>query len=90
MRAARAETRKSDLKTAEAILWRATKASPGYTDAYAELVTEVYGPEKNLEAASFTAERGIDNGAAPLELYVALARAAESADNETLCLSTSS
>ncbi len=80
--AARAEIKGGNMKVAEVVFRQAIRSAPSDADSYAELVTQIYGPEKNLSAATLMTKQGISNGAEPAPLYMALSSAAEMAGNE--------
>ena len=82
MKAARAEIKAGDMHSAEVALHLATENVPADTDAYAELVTGIYGPDKNLRSAIAVTKQGIEHGAEHVRMYLALASAAQMAGNE--------
>jgi O-antigen ligase/tetratricopeptide (TPR) repeat protein len=84
VKAARAEIQAGDVHSAEAALRLAIENVPADTDAYAELVTGIYGPDKNLGSAIAMTKHGIEHGAEHVRMYLALASAAQMAGNELL------
>jgi len=80
--AAQAELKEGKAQLAEAALLQAIEAAPANADSYVELVTGIYGPQKKLSAATSITREGLNNGAEPVCLYVALSSAAEMAGDD--------
>jgi len=70
-----------ELGKAEAVLVAAAAANPEDPASYEQLAVRVYGPKKNLVAAKSAVARGIEGGADPSRLWLALASAAQMAGN---------
>jgi Flp pilus assembly protein TadD len=79
--AARAEIKEGDTDAAETSLRQAIQSAPADTAVYAELMTGIYGPQRNLSAAVSAAKEGLRNGAEPGGLYIALSSAAQMSEN---------
>jgi O-antigen ligase/Flp pilus assembly protein TadD len=75
--------RAGKLDAAESALRAASAAAPAESEPYEEMVQRVYGPRRNFAAARALVESGIQQGADPIKLYLALASAARSSGDET-------
>ncbi len=64
---------------ARAAFEQAARIMPANPVPYEHLVTAIFAPRKDIEAAKAAVEEGIKNGADPFALYVALAGAYEQA-----------
>jgi O-antigen ligase/Tfp pilus assembly protein PilF len=82
--AAAASVRAGDKQSARTFFLRAIQSAPFSTDAYVELIAQVYGPAKDTLAAVSAAQKGIRSGADPARLCVALATAARISGDEAL------
>ena len=67
------------LGTALLAFKEAADAAPDDSSIYAAMAVMVYGPRHDMDGARQAIEQGIENGADPFELTVALANAAEAA-----------
>ena len=67
------------LGTALIAFREAAESAPDDSSIYAAMAVMVYGPRHDMEGARAAIEQGIENGADPFELTVALANAAEAA-----------
>jgi O-antigen ligase/tetratricopeptide (TPR) repeat protein len=70
-----------ELKQAEASFRRASAAAPEDAASYEQLILQVFAPQNNLAAAKAAAVDGIEKGADPFRLYLALGSAAQASDN---------
>ena len=69
------------LEKAEVSFRAASATVPEDSTAYEQLMLQVLGPQKNLAAAKATVEQGIQGGADPFKLYLALGSAAQISGN---------
>jgi len=77
-----AYTKAGELGKAEFSFDAASAAAPEDSTAYEQLILQVFGPQKNLAAAKATVGQGIQRGADPFKLYLALGSSAQiSGDN---------
>ena len=67
-------------KEAQSALEKAAHTEPSDVRPYLDLLSVVYGPAKDMEAARSTVETGIGNGVDPIVLYSALAETAQAAN----------
>jgi tetratricopeptide (TPR) repeat protein len=70
---------KGKTQHAERLFLAAVDAVPDDPRAYADLVTLIYGPEKNSSAADRIIQTALDNGVSPTPLYLSMSEAAETA-----------
>ena len=82
--AAEASIRSGDNRQTRVLFRRAIEAEPSSSEAYVQLIEQVYGRAKDVQAARSVTQEGIRNGANPLRLYTALATAARMNGDETL------
>ncbi len=75
--AGEAEIRAGNSESAEKLFREAIEAAPSDETAYQNLISQVYGPSKDLRAAQSVTDEGIRNGADPLELYLTLSATAQ-------------
>jgi tetratricopeptide (TPR) repeat protein len=74
-----------DPASGEKDLREAAALDPDYSDPYHYLATEIFAPQKRMDAARAIIDEGIRNGADPFTLELALADAASIAgDNSTM------
>jgi O-antigen ligase/tetratricopeptide (TPR) repeat protein len=76
-----AYTKAGELRKAEVSFDAASAATPEDSTAYEHLMLQVFGPQKNLAAAKATVAQGIERGADPFKLYLALGSAAQTSGN---------
>ena len=72
-----------ELGKAEVSFDAASAAAPEDSTAYEQLILQVFGPQKNLAAAKATVAQGIERGADPFKLYLALGSAAQTSGNNS-------
>ena len=70
-------------KKAEAALRSAAASMPADSTAYVELVLQVFAPQKKVAAAKAAVAQGIEQGADPFKLYLALASAAQTSGDSS-------
>jgi tetratricopeptide (TPR) repeat protein/O-antigen ligase len=68
------------VKEAQSAFEKAASLEPSDAPPYLDLLSEVYGPSKDMDSARSTVETGIARGADPIVLYTALAQAAQAAN----------
>jgi O-antigen ligase/tetratricopeptide (TPR) repeat protein len=73
----------AELKKAEASFRAASAAAPEHSSAYEQLVLLVFAPRNNLAAAKAIVKQGIETGADPFQLYLALGLAAQTSGNNS-------
>jgi O-antigen ligase len=76
MKAAAVYVRVKDKPKAEALLFAAASLIPDDPGPYRQLVTMIHAPAKDFSGAARAVEKGIQNGADPVSLLLALAEAA--------------
>ncbi len=84
LKAGRNYAEANEYAKAEQVLLRACAIAPDDPRAYAELAQNIYGPENKLAAASAMINEGIERGADPYTLEMALASAAEKASDHSI------
>jgi O-antigen ligase/tetratricopeptide (TPR) repeat protein len=82
--AAEAEIRAGNKGSAENLFRQAIQAAPSDQIAYQYLISQIYGPAKDLGGAQSVTAEGIRNGVDPLPLYLALSAAAQADGNQTV------
>ena len=82
--AGEAEIRAGNNDSAENLFRQAIQAAPSDQTAYQDLISQIYGPAKDLRAAQSVTDEGIRNGVDPLRLYLALSAAAQADGNQTV------
>jgi len=82
--AGKAEIRTGNSGSAEKLFRQAIQAAPSDETAYQNLISQIYGPAKDLREAQSVTDEGIRNGVDPLHLYLALSAAAQANGNETV------
>jgi O-antigen ligase/tetratricopeptide (TPR) repeat protein len=82
--AAETNVRAGNTRLAVALFRQAIRATPSDPEPYTSLITQVYGPAKDSRAAKSLVAEGIRKGADATQLYVALASAAQAANDPAL------
>jgi O-antigen ligase/Tfp pilus assembly protein PilF len=79
LEAGSAYAQSNEMARARSAFEQAARIMPANPAPYEYLVTEIFAPRKDIDAAKAAVEQGIRNGADPSALYIALARAYEQA-----------
>jgi len=69
---------------AEDFFNEAIAEDPSEPGAYMAMISDVYAPQLNLDAARAIVEKGVNNGLDPVPLYLALLNLAQTAKDKTL------